>query len=100
VIFKSSKYCCNIQELLEKAVAEQAATIEEDNAGGFEDAARPVLSRKASDLLDGIFSIVETMSSRNALYRDDYRLSVVSSQVGMHRLPVLVHRIPVSGLAG
>jgi hypothetical protein len=69
-----------VQELLEQAVAEQSAAIEEDNAG-FDEAARPVLSRKASDLLDGIFSIVETMHSRNALYRDDYRLSVVSSQV-------------------
>ena len=58
----------------------QATAIEEENAG-FDEAARPVLSRKASDLLDGMFTIVETMYSRDSLYRDDYRISVVSSQI-------------------
>ncbi len=63
-------------------MAEQAAAIEEENSGFDEGAAgSPVLSRKASDLLDGIFRILELMYSRDSVYRDDYRISVVQSQV-------------------
>jgi len=70
------------QDLLEQAVAEQAAAIEAENSGFDEGGgAAPVLSRKASDLLDGIFRILELMYSRDSVYRDDYRISVAQSQV-------------------
>ena len=53
---------------------------------GSSESMAPVLSKKASDLVESICMILEYMYTRDSVYRDDYRMAVVQSQVGFLKI--------------
>ena len=76
MVFAPSNYTA-VKSMLEDALKEQAAATEEQEAG--EENTR-ILSKKATDVLDGIFMLLEYMNTRESIYRDDYRMAVVRTQ--------------------
>ena len=62
---------------IESALKEQEAAKEEQEAG---EEASPALSKKASEVLEGISMLLEYMFIKDSVYRDDYRMAVVKSQ--------------------
>jgi len=71
----------DIKIKLQEALKEQSAAFEQNNDDGFEEGyTNKVLSKMTSDLLDGIFSVLDFMHRKDSLYRDDYRMSVVKAQ--------------------
>jgi len=76
MVFAPSNYTA-VKSMLEDALKEQAAATEEQEAG---EENTLILSKKATDVLDGIFMLLEYMNTRESIYRDDYRMAVVRSQ--------------------
>ena len=63
--------------MLDDAMKEQSAALQPDQDHGD---AGPVLSRKTTDLLSGIFAALELMHRRGATFRDDFRMTLVREQ--------------------
>jgi len=67
-----------IKMKLQEALKEQKTALEQnddDNPG-----LTKVLSKKSSDLIGGIFSVLDFMHRKDSVYRDDYKMSVVRAQ--------------------
>jgi len=74
-VFAPSNYG-TIKAWVDEALKEQAAANEEQEG----EESIPILSKKASEVLEGVFMLLEYMYTRDSMYRDDYRMAVVKSQ--------------------
>ena len=78
MVFQPETYT-EVKALLGEALKEQSAALEQNNEG-FEEAASKVLLKKTTDLIGGLFTVLDFMNRKNSVYRDDYRISVVKAQ--------------------
>ena len=76
VFFPMNYY--DVKGLLQEALKEQSAAMEENNEG-FTEGPANVLSKKTSDLIAGIFSLLDFMHRKESSYRDDYKISIVKA---------------------
>ena len=75
-VFAPSNYS-TIKSQVADVIKEQATASEEQETG---EEAVPILSRKASEVLDGLVMLLDYMYVRESRYIDDYRMAVVKSQ--------------------
>jgi Fanconi anemia group J protein len=69
----------SVSQLVQEALKEQKAATEGAEAGA-EEGAGPVLAKKTTDLLEGVYEALEFMHRKDSVYRDDFRLAVVKAQ--------------------
>ena len=81
LVFEPETYS-DIKALLEEALKEQSAAQEQNNEG-FEDGTTKIISKKTTDLIGGLFTVLDFMHRKNSCYRDDYRISIVKAQEKM-----------------
>ena len=78
ILFQPDSYNM-VKTQLQEALKEQSQA-GEMNEDGFEEGQTKILSKMTSDLLGGIFSVLDFMHRKDSLYRDDYRMAVVKAQ--------------------
>ena len=78
MVFHPDTYS-EVKSLLAEALKEQSAALEQNNEG-FEEGASKVLLKKTTDLIGGLFTVLDFMNRKDSVYRDDYRISVVKAQ--------------------
>jgi len=78
LVFAPDSYS-DVKALLEEALREQSAAQEQNNEG-FEEGNTKVLSKKTTDLIGGLFTVLDFMHRKDSSYRDDYRISIVKAQ--------------------
>jgi len=78
ILFQPESYNM-VKTQLQEALKEQSQA-GEMNEDGFEEGQTKILSKMTSDLLEGIFSVLDFMHRKDSLYRDDYRMAVVKAQ--------------------
>jgi len=76
LVFAPSSYG-SIKYMIEAALKEQAQAQSEQEAG---EEPSPALSKKASEVLEGMLMLLEYMFIKDSVYRDDYRMAVMRSQ--------------------
>ena len=77
MVFYPANYY-DVKSWLQEALKEQSAAMEQ-NDEGFTDGATKVLSKKTSDLIGGVFTVLDFMHRKDSSYRDDYKISVVKA---------------------
>eukprot|EP00092_Neocalanus_flemingeri_P038788 GFUD01042231.1.p1 GENE.GFUD01042231.1~~GFUD01042231.1.p1 ORF type:complete len:1506 (+),score=423.98 GFUD01042231.1:334-4518(+) len=78
IVFYPESYQ-DIKSKLQEAVKEQSAASEQ-NDDGFEEGQTKIMSKKTSDLMEGIFTALDFMHRKDSRYRDDFKMSVVKGQ--------------------
>ena len=80
LVFHPENYY-DVKSLLQEALKEQSAAMEQNDEGFDGDGGNQVvLHKKTSDLISGIFTVLDFMHRKSGCYRDDYRVSVVKAQ--------------------
>jgi len=69
----------DVKQRLEAALKEQSEALQQTEEG-WEEGSAAVLGKKTSDLLGGIFTLLDFMHRKDARYREDYKISVVRAQ--------------------
>merc|ERR550519_2635567 len=103
MVFHPESYL-DVKALLVEALKEQSAAQEQNNE---EEAASKVLLKKTTDLIGGLFTVLDFMHRKDCRYRDDYKISVVKAQerkrggkakgwTGRGDAPALVHTVTLN----